>query len=53
MTPDQVLDRLKDELEIPFLQVKVEDKEYSETEYQQLKKELTSYFDNYVRNVEN
>lgn len=48
-----VLDRLKEELEIPFLQIKLQDKTYSEEEYQQLKTKLVQYFDDYVRNVEN
>jgi hypothetical protein len=48
-----VLDRLKEELNSPFLQIKLAEKEYSEEEYQQLKNELLQYFDDYVRNVEN
>ncbi|MGX7196711.1 hypothetical protein [Enterococcus olivae] len=48
-----VLDRLKEELELPFLQIKLQEKTYTEEEYQQLKTELIQYFDDYVRNVEN
>ena len=48
-----VLDRLKEELDIPFLQIKLEEKEYTEDEYLTLKSELVQYFDDYVRNVEN
>lgn len=36
-----------------FFSGKIEDKEYTEADYQQLKKNLEDYFDNYVRNVEN
>ncbi|MGM9903228.1 hypothetical protein A5844_001976 [Enterococcus sp. 10A9_DIV0425] len=53
MRRDDVLDRLREELEIPFFQGKLEDKEYSEEEYQKIKNDLIKYFDDYVRNVEN
>ncbi|WP_265458774.1 hypothetical protein [Enterococcus sp. HY326] len=53
MTPEEVLERLKEELEIPLFNGKIEEKTYSEEDYQKLKKELSDYFDNYVRNVEN
>jgi hypothetical protein len=48
-----VLDRLKEELKIPFLEIKLAEKDYTEDDYQQLKNELVQYFDDYVRNVEN
>ncbi len=48
-----VLDRLREELNLPFFQIKLEEKNYSEDDYQQLKAELLQYFDDYVRNVEN
>lgn len=53
MNQQEVLDRLREELQIPFFKGKIEDKEYTEADYQQLKKNLEDYFDNYVRNVEN
>lgn len=53
MNKEEVLDRLREELEIPFFQGKIEDKEYSEEEYQKFKSDLIQYFDDYVRNVEN
>lgn len=53
MNKDEVLDRLREELEIPFFQGKLEEKEYSEADYQKLKQDLLQYFDDYVRNVEN
>ncbi|EOW2584582.1 hypothetical protein ACOU7P_000124 [Enterococcus hirae] len=53
MNKDGVLDRLREELEIPFFQGKLEEKEYSEADYQKLKQDLLQYFDDYVRNVEN
>ena len=48
-----VLDRLREELNLPFFQIKLEEKNYSEDDYQQLKAELLQYFDDYVLNVEN
>ncbi|MBO0432132.1 hypothetical protein [Enterococcus sp. DIV0660C] len=53
MNQQDVLDRLREDLNIPFFQGKIEDKEYTEADYQQIKKDLEAYFDNYVRNVEN
>jgi hypothetical protein len=53
MNQEEVLERLKEELEMPFFQAKLEDKEYSEEDYQQVKADLVRYFDDYVRNVEN
>ncbi|EPH99635.1 hypothetical protein D920_01191 [Enterococcus faecalis 13-SD-W-01] len=53
MTPEEVLDRLREDLAIPFFNGKIEQKEYSEEDYQQLKKDLENYFNDYVRNVEN
>ncbi len=53
MNQEEVLERLRAELEIPFFQGKLEDKTYSEEDYQKLKNDLISYFDDYVRNVEN
>ncbi|EOH68854.1 hypothetical protein I6I80_12555 [Enterococcus hirae] len=53
MNKDEVLDRLREKLEIPFFQGKLEEKEYSEADYQKLKQDLLQYFDDYVRNVEN
>ncbi len=38
---------------MPFFEAKLEDKEYSEEDYQQVKADLVKYFDDYVRNVEN
>ncbi|MEY8445480.1 hypothetical protein [Enterococcus ratti] len=53
MKKEEVLDRLRADLNIPFFQGKLENKEYSEEEYQKLKQDLIKYFDDYVRNVEN
>ncbi len=53
MTPEEVLDRLREDLAIPFFNGKIEQKKYSEEDYQQLKKDLENYFNDYVRNVEN
>ncbi|WP_275401158.1 hypothetical protein [Enterococcus faecium] len=53
MNQQDVLDRLREELNIPFFDGKIEDKEYSEEEYEKLKADLQNYFEQYVRNVEN
>lgn len=53
MDHTDVLERLKEELQIPFFNGKIEDKEYTEEEYQKIKADLIKYFDDYVRNVEN
>lgn len=53
MQPDEVLARLREDFELPFFQVKVEDKMYTEEEYQQFKADLMRYFEEYVGNFEN
>lgn len=53
MKKDEVLFRLREELEAPRLEIKLEDKDYSEEDYEKLKADLIKYFDDYVRNVEN
>lgn len=53
MNQDEVIARLKEELNLPFFNGKVEAKEYSEEDYQKVKADLIKYFDDYVRNVEN
>ncbi|MBO0448074.1 hypothetical protein JZO76_00835 [Enterococcus sp. MJM12] len=53
MNQQEALDRLKEELNLPFFNGKIEEKEYSEEEYQKMKNDLIKYFDDYVRNVEN
>ena len=53
MNQDEVLNRLREELEIPFFNGKIEEREYTEEDYQKIKADLIQYFDDYVRNVEN
>lgn len=53
MDHTDVLERLREELKIPFFNGKIEEKEYTEEEYQKIKTDLIQYFDDYVRNVEN
>ncbi len=53
MKQEEVIERLKEELNFPFFNGMLEEKNYSEADYQQIKKELIQYFDDYVRNVEN
>lgn len=51
MTKTEVIQRLQKDLGIPRFQAYIEDKDYSEEEYDQLKKDFESYFTNYVSNV--
>ncbi len=51
MTKTEVIQRLQKDLKIPRFQAYIEDKDYSEEEYDQLKKDFESYFTNYVSNV--
>lgn len=53
MDKEEVLARLSKDLKIPRFTGKIEDKEYTEEEYQKLKDDLNDYFENYVRNIEN
>ena len=53
MKQEEVIERLKEELNLPFFNGTLEEKNYSEADYQQVKEELIQYFDDYVRNVEN
>ncbi|MBO0441555.1 MULTISPECIES: hypothetical protein [Enterococcus] len=53
MDQSEVVDRLREELEIPFFNGTIEEREYTEAEYQKIKADLVQYFDDYVRNVEN
>lgn len=52
MNKQEVLDRIREELKMPFFNGKIEEKEYSEEDYQALKSELMKYFEEYVRNVD-
>ena len=51
MTKTEVIQRLQKDLGIPRFQAYIENKDYSEEEYDQLKKDFESYFTNYVSNV--
>lgn len=53
MNTEEVIERLKEELQIPAFKGKLEEKEYTEEEYQVIKKDLLQYFEDYVRNIEN
>ncbi|WP_288745683.1 hypothetical protein [uncultured Enterococcus sp.] len=53
MNSDEVLDCLREELSLPAFNVKVEDKLYSEADYQAFKQDLLRYFEDYVQNIEN
>ena len=45
MKQEEVIERLKEELNLPFFNGTLEEKNYSEADYQQIKKELIQYFD--------
>lgn len=51
MTKTEVIQRLQKDLGIPRFQAYIDDKDYSEEEYDQLKKDFEAYFTNYVSNV--
>ena len=51
MTKTEVIQRLQKDLGIPRFRDYIEDKDYSEEEYSQLKKDFEAYFTNYVSNV--
>ena len=51
MTKTEVIQRLQKDLGIPRFQAYIEDKDYSEEEYDQLIKDFEAYFTNYVSNV--
>ena len=53
MKHEEVIESLKEEINFTFFNGTLEEKNYSEADYQQIKKELIQYFDDYVRNVEN
>ncbi|MGM0217991.1 hypothetical protein [Enterococcus sp. AZ126] len=53
MDQSEVVDRLREELDIPFFNGTIKEREYTEVEYQKIKADLIQYFDDYVRNVEN
>ena len=53
MNKEEVIDRLKKDLDLPNFKGRLEEKEYSEEEYQKIKNDLNDYFENYVRNIEN
>jgi hypothetical protein len=51
LTKKEVRDRLRKDLEAPYFNGKLEDKEYTEEEYIELRDQIKKYFDDYVRNV--
>lgn len=52
MTLQEVLDRLRKDLDMPKFHAPLKDKEYTEEEYQKLKADLLDYYRNYVDNFE-
>ncbi|MBO0455937.1 hypothetical protein JZO77_04195 [Enterococcus hulanensis] len=53
MNKAEVIERLKKDLDLPNFKGRLEEKEYTEEEYQKIKNDLNDYFENYVRNIEN
>jgi hypothetical protein len=53
MNKEEVIERLKKDLDLPNFKGRLEEKEYREEEYQNIKNDLNDYFENYVRNIEN
>jgi len=52
MNAKEVVERLKKDLGLPNFLGTVEEKEYSEEDYQQVKKDLLKYYEDYVGNLE-
>jgi hypothetical protein len=52
MNRTEVIERLKKELGLPNFLGTVEDKTYSEEEYQKIKADLLKYYEDYVGNLE-
>lgn len=51
MTKDDVIKRLRSDLNMPKFNVFIEEKDYSEEEYEKLKSDLLNYYRDYVENV--
>lgn len=51
MTKNEVIKRLREELKMPHFNTFIEEKNYSEEDYQQLKSDLEQYYQDYVQNV--
>ena len=52
MDQTEIRQRLKEDLGIPRFEGKLEDKEYTEEEYQKLKADLLQYFKDYIHDTE-
>lgn len=52
MDQTEIRRRLKEDLGIPRFEGKLEDKEYTEEEYQKLKADLLQYFKDYIHDTE-
>ncbi|OJG44856.1 hypothetical protein RV02_GL000462 [Enterococcus gilvus] len=53
MNKEEVIERLKKDLDLPNFKGRLDEKDYSEEDYQKIKNNLNDYFENYVRNIEN
>jgi len=57
MTRQELEDRLRSELNLPFYTAKIAERDYSEAEYQEMKAQLSKdyqdYVDNYIDYAEN
>lgn len=51
MKRSDIINRLKTDLNLPKVNLFIEEKEYSEDEYLKLRNDLIDYFKNYVENV--
>lgn len=51
MTKDDIIKRLRSDLNMPKFNVFIEEKDYSEEEYEKLKTDLLNYYRDYVENV--
>lgn len=51
MKKDEVIKRLRSDLNLPKFNAFIEEKNYSEEEYEKLKTDLLSYYRDYVENI--
>ncbi|MCI5870971.1 hypothetical protein ACMZ6Y_12290 [Streptococcus pluranimalium] len=52
MNKNDVIKRLREELQMPKFNAFFEEKDYSEEDYQKLKRDLLNYYRDYVDNIE-
>lgn len=52
MTKDEVISRIRKEMNMPGFKANIAEKDYSEEEYIKLKEDLINYYNDYVGGIE-